>query len=47
MSEQAEDIVAEQYEPRLKAYYSLEVVPQLMDRFGFSNRLSAPRLEKA
>ena len=33
-------------EPRLKKTYRETVVPELMKRFGISNRLAVPRLEK-
>ncbi len=30
----------------LKQYYEEEVMPQLMEKFGYTNRLEVPRLEK-
>jgi len=33
-------------EPRLKLAYEQQVVPVLMERFGYRNRLAVPRLEK-
>jgi len=33
-------------EPRLKARYREQVVPQLMERFGYRSGLAVPRLEK-
>lgn len=38
--------VAEKYVPRLKMLYQKEVVPRLMEQFGFKNPLAVPRLEK-
>ena len=32
--------------PRLKTYYSEQVVPRLLERFELKNRLAAPRLSK-
>jgi large subunit ribosomal protein L5 len=32
--------------PRLKEHYEKEVLPELMKRFSFTNRMQAPRLEK-
>lgn len=32
--------------PRLLEKYRKEIVPQMMDKFGFGNKLEAPRLEK-
>jgi len=33
-------------EPRLKGFYKEEVVPQLMERFGYENRHAVPGLQK-
>ncbi len=41
MAEATESVVA-----RLLQYYREEIVPRLMERFGYGNRLAAPRLEK-
>jgi len=32
--------------PRLKERYKKEIVPKMMEKFGFKNGLAAPRLEK-
>jgi large subunit ribosomal protein L5 len=32
--------------PRLKEHYETEVVPKLMERFGYKNVMQVPRLEK-
>jgi large subunit ribosomal protein L5 len=37
---------AEPVIPRLRTYYQAEVVPALMKRFGYRNRMQVPRLEK-
>ena len=34
------------YTPRLKTYYQAEVVPKLMEKFGYKNPMAVPRLEK-
>jgi large subunit ribosomal protein L5 len=34
------------YEPRMKTYYRDKVLPALMKRFKYSNRMMAPKLEK-
>jgi len=34
------------YKPRLKADYEARVVPAMIERFGYKNRLEVPRLEK-
>jgi len=34
------------YVPRLKEEYFEEIVPELVERFSYKNRLQAPRLEK-
>ncbi len=36
----------EKYVPRLKELYRREVVPLLMERFGYKNIMQVPRLEK-
>ncbi len=36
----------EKYEPRLKKYYREEVVPKLMEKFGYDNVMQVPRLVK-
>lgn len=38
--------VEERYIPRLKELYRREVVPLLMERFGYKNVMQVPRLEK-
>ena len=45
-SQEAEAAVTTDSRPRLRAFYAEEVVPQLMERFGLTNRLAAPRLQK-
>jgi large subunit ribosomal protein L5 len=37
---------ADRYAPRLKAEYEEEIVPALMERFEFGNKLRVPRLVK-
>ncbi|HVE92770.1 MAG TPA: 50S ribosomal protein L5 [Actinomycetota bacterium] len=34
------------YEPRLRSRYREDIVPVLMERFGYSNPMQVPRLEK-
>jgi large subunit ribosomal protein L5 len=34
------------YVPRLKSSYRTELVPQMMERFGYRNRMAVPRLHK-
>jgi large subunit ribosomal protein L5 len=34
------------YKPRLKADYDERIVPAMIERFGYKNRLEVPRLEK-
>ncbi len=34
------------YEPRLRARYRDEIVPALMERFGYANPMQVPRLDK-
>lgn len=34
------------YSPRLKAEYEQRIVPAMIERFGYKNRLEVPRLEK-
>src|SRR5207248_6217805 len=34
------------YTPRLKAEYDERIVPAMIERFGYKNRLEVPRLEK-
>lgn len=36
----------EKYTPRLQQHYNEVVLPELMKKFGYTNRLQAPRLEK-
>lgn len=36
----------EKYIPRLEKYYQDTVLPELMKKFGYKNRMQAPRLEK-
>lgn len=36
----------ETYTPRLKAAYEQQIVPTLVQQFGYSNRLAVPRLDK-
>lgn len=36
----------EKYAPRLKQEYEEELVPLLMERFGYKNRFQVPKLEK-
>jgi large subunit ribosomal protein L5 len=37
---------AGEYKPRFKARYNDELLPALMEKFGYTNKLQAPRLEK-
>jgi large subunit ribosomal protein L5 len=39
-------VAGEEYSPRLKQEYEEELVPLLMERFGYKNRFQVPRLEK-
>lgn len=36
----------DKYTPRLKSQYADEVLPALMKKFGFTNRLQAPKVDK-
>ncbi len=36
----------EKYEPRLQRLYEEEIVPEMMRRFGYTNRMAVPRIEK-
>ena len=36
----------EQYTPRLKERYDSEVKPQLIERFGYTTPMQAPRVQK-
>ena len=38
--------MADQYVPRLKAIYESEIRPQLTEKFGFSNPMRVPALDK-
>lgn len=38
--------VKNKYTPRLKSQYADEILPKLLKKFGFTNRLQAPRLVK-
>jgi len=40
------EVAGEKYTPRLKQEYEEELVPLLMERFGYKNRFQVPRLEK-
>jgi len=40
------EATAEKYAPRLKLEYEEELVPLLMERFGYKNKFQVPRLEK-
>jgi large subunit ribosomal protein L5 len=40
------EAAGEKYTPRLKQEYEEELVPLLMERFGYKNRFQVPRLEK-
>jgi len=44
--EQVEQQEVERYVPRLKVGYEEEIIPELMDRFGYTNRMRVPRLVK-
>jgi large subunit ribosomal protein L5 len=37
---------AGRYVPRLKSEYDEQIVPELMDKFGYTNRMRVPRLVK-
>jgi len=37
---------ASDYKPRFKARYNDQLLPALMEKFGYTNKLQAPRLEK-
>ena len=39
-------VEANGYEPRLKTRYKEEIVPSLVEQFGYANRMQAPRVEK-
>jgi LSU ribosomal protein L5P len=36
----------DKYTPRLQSHYNEVVLPELMKKYGYTNRLQAPRLEK-
>ncbi len=38
--------MAEAYQPRLKTHYEDVVVKELMEKFGYTNRMQVPKLEK-
>ncbi len=38
--------VKDKYTPRFKSQYLDEILPELMKKFGYTNRLQAPKLEK-
>lgn len=38
--------MADKYIPRLKADYDARIVPAMIERFGYKNRLEVPKLEK-
>jgi len=40
------EVAGEKYAPRLKQEYEEELVPLLMERFGYKNRFQVPKLEK-
>lgn len=40
------EVAGEKYLPRLKEEYEEELVPLLMERFGYKNRFQVPKLEK-
>jgi large subunit ribosomal protein L5 len=46
MSETVETTEARPDSPRLKQHYEEQVVPRLMERFEYGNRMAAPRLTK-
>jgi large subunit ribosomal protein L5 len=46
MSDTVETSQAAADAPRLKTYYDEQVVPRLMERFQYGNRMAVPRLEK-
>ena len=41
-----QEVAGEKYSPRLKQEYEEELVPLLMERFGYKNRFQVPKLEK-
>ncbi len=46
MSDTAQTTADETYVPRLKQQYEQDIVPRLMERFGYTNPMAAPRLKK-
>jgi large subunit ribosomal protein L5 len=38
--------MADNYTPRLKSKYDAEIVPALIEKFGYKNRLEVPKIEK-
>ena len=38
--------MADSYTPRLKTYYNDEVRKQLIEKFGYTNPMQVPKLEK-
>ena len=46
MSQTRESTATDTHEPRLKGHFEREAVPRLMERFGLSNPMAVPRLEK-
>jgi large subunit ribosomal protein L5 len=44
MSEPSQTTATEKLTPRLKVHYTEQVVPRMMERFGWGNRLAVPRL---
>ena len=39
--------MAEDYAPRLKRRYEDEIVPAMIERFGYGNRLEVPRSKRS
>jgi large subunit ribosomal protein L5 len=46
MSETTEQTATETYVPRLRTFYREEIVPQMMERFGWTNKMAVPKFSK-
>ncbi len=42
----ASSVTQEKFVPRFKNFYEKEVIPKLMEKYGYKNPLSVPRLKK-
>jgi large subunit ribosomal protein L5 len=45
-AEKSEEVVEEKVTPRLFELYKKEIIPSMMKRFGYSNPMQVPKLEK-